>query len=60
MFGQIQTSQTGGQLYSDYSPYGECCLDKISFWAEKWVVTVGLQSCLKQFKRAFSHLYCVI
>ena len=21
-----QTSQTGGQLYSDTTPYGECCL----------------------------------
>ena len=24
LFGQILTSQTGGQLYSDTSPYGEC------------------------------------
>ena len=24
LFGQIQTSQTGGRLYSDTSPYGEC------------------------------------
>ena len=23
---QIQTSQTGGHLYSDTSPYAECCL----------------------------------
>ena len=23
LFGQIQTSQTGGQPYSDTSPYGE-------------------------------------
>ena len=26
MFGQIQTSQTEGQPYSDTSPYGECSL----------------------------------
>ena len=26
LFGQIQTSQTGGHLYSDTSPYGECSL----------------------------------
>ena len=26
LFGQIQTSQTGGQLYSDPSAYGECSL----------------------------------
>ena len=26
LLGQIQTSQTGGQLYSDTSPYGECSL----------------------------------
>ena len=24
LFGQIQTSQTGGPLYSDTSPYREC------------------------------------
>ena len=27
LFGQIQTSQTGGQLYKDTSPYGESSLD---------------------------------
>ena len=26
LFGQIETSQTGSQLYSDTSPYGECSL----------------------------------
>ena len=26
LFGQIQTSQTGGQLYSDTFSYGECAL----------------------------------
>ena len=26
LFGQIQTSQTGGQPYGDTSPYGECSL----------------------------------
>ena len=26
LFGQIQTSQTGGQLYSDPSAYGACSL----------------------------------
>ena len=26
LFGQIQTSQTGGHPYSDTSPYGECSL----------------------------------
>ena len=26
LFGPIQTSQTGGQLYSDTAPYGECSL----------------------------------
>ena len=26
LFGQIQTNQTGGQLYSDTFPYGECSL----------------------------------
>ena len=26
LFGQIQTSQTGGQPYSDTSPFGECSL----------------------------------
>ena len=29
LFGQIQTSQTGGQPYSDTSPYGECSLSKV-------------------------------
>ena len=27
-FGQIQTSQTGGEPYSDTSRYGECSLVK--------------------------------
>ena len=27
LFGQIQTSQTGGQLYIDTYPYGGCSLD---------------------------------
>ena len=27
LFGQLQTSQTGGQSYSDKSPYDECSLD---------------------------------
>ena len=31
LFGWIQTSQTGGQLYSDTSPYGECSLHRSSF-----------------------------
>ena len=26
LFGRVQTSQTGGQPYSDNSPYGECSL----------------------------------
>ena len=26
LFGQIQTSQTGGQPYIDTSPYGECSI----------------------------------
>ena len=26
LFGQIQTCQTGGQLYSNTAPYGECFL----------------------------------
>ena len=26
VFGKIQTSQIGGQLYSDTSPYGKCSL----------------------------------
>ena len=26
LFGQIQTSQTGGQLHSEFFPYGECSL----------------------------------
>ena len=26
LFGQIQTSQTGGQPYSDPSPYGNCSM----------------------------------
>ena len=26
LFGQIQTSQTGGQPYNDTSPYGECSI----------------------------------
>ena len=26
LFGQIQTSQTGGKPYSDTTPYGECSL----------------------------------
>ena len=30
LFGQVQTSQTGGQLYGDTSPYGECSLAKVS------------------------------
>ena len=30
LFGQIQTNQTGGQLYSDTFPYGECSLATIS------------------------------
>ena len=35
LFGQIQTSQTGGQLYSDTSSYGECSLayvNQIDLW----------------------------
>ena len=28
LFGRIQTSQTGGHMYSNTSPYGECCLTK--------------------------------
>ena len=28
LFGQIQTSQTGGQPYSDTFPYGECSLER--------------------------------
>ena len=28
LFGQIQTCQTGGQLYRDISPYGECSLEQ--------------------------------
>ena len=26
LFGQIETSQIGGQTYRDTSPYGECSL----------------------------------
>ena len=26
LFGQIQTSKTGGQQYIDTTPYGECSL----------------------------------
>ena len=29
LFGQIQTGQTGGQPYSDTSPYDECSLPKV-------------------------------
>ena len=29
LFGQIQTSKTGGQLYSDISPYGECAQQQL-------------------------------
>ena len=29
LFGQIQTSQTGGQPYSNTSPYGECSLSNL-------------------------------
>ena len=29
LFVQIQTSQTGGQLYSDTSPNGECSLASV-------------------------------
>ena len=29
LFGQIQTSQTGGRSYSDISTYGECYLFKL-------------------------------
>ena len=30
LYGQIQTSQAGGQAYSDTSSYGECSLHKPS------------------------------
>ena len=37
LFGRIQTSQTGGQPYSDTSPYGEFCLEEVTNWAkEAW------------------------
>ena len=32
LFGQIQSSQPWGQLYSDTSPYGECSLHRICRW----------------------------
>ena len=35
LFGQIQTSQTGGQLYNDTSPYGECSLVWYLVWNSK-------------------------
>ena len=31
LFGQIQTSETGGRLYSDNIPYGVCSLVILSF-----------------------------
>ena len=31
LFGQIQTSETGGRLYSDTIPYGVCSLVILSF-----------------------------
>ena len=38
MFGQIQTSQAGGQRYIDTSPYGEYSLEKVShqFWPNSY------------------------
>ena len=29
-YGQIQTSQTGVQLYTDTSPYGQCSLTQLA------------------------------
>ena len=44
LFDQIQTSQTGGQLYSDTFPFGECSLAKQKSW-----MSIFSQSFLKQF-----------
>ena len=47
LFGQIQTSQAGGQPYSDTSPYGECsaeevslCLMCLAFFIEKYFAKI--------------------
>ena len=45
LFGQIQTSQTGGQLYSDTYPNGECSLFKTAFYSSK--INSHLRSCTK-------------
>ena len=37
LFGQIQTSQKGGWLYSVTSPYGECSLIQTLLTKEFWV-----------------------
>ena len=42
-FGWIQTSQTGGQVYSDISPYkvSECSLLQLSTFQRSWVDSSG-------------------
>ena len=42
LFGQIQTSQIGGQPYSDASPFGECSLPNcyIQFISIGWNIAV--------------------
>ena len=32
LLGEIQTSQTGDQLHSDTSPYGECAVPNLGFF----------------------------
>ena len=38
LFGQIQTSQTGGQLYFDIFPCGVLCLDTQEGTAIHWII----------------------
>ena len=40
LFGQIHTSQTGGQMYSYTSPYGECSLINCSSVSIKRASTI--------------------
>ena len=59
-FGQIQTSQTGGQLYSDTSPYevSECSLYKVS--TDQWNYTIPRRVNAGWFESKFDKNQVVI
>ena len=50
LYGQIQTSQTGGQLYSDISPYGKYSLGKLIVYVPKfntYPIPSAFKSCIR-------------